>query len=280
VDHQHHIKSQIKESKSHKQFTSTTNRNIYLELTSLEEQQIVLDKLLNEEKKAAKRNVIQKTISETKIKIAQKKEDIKYEKEIEKLEQVEVNQKIQVEAVKLKEEVVRKKMDMKRAMSKQFEEIAKKKEDAYELDNLAQTEADRRNIIFDQTQVKKQILKRDLIKQAVMGNDDQLVQKDWKKNMEKREGKQDKIYSTDQAIIAKSETQQEKIEDKKVRQNMHVALKLQMKKQEEEAETVAKNGLSLEKKILQKANQFDSYVDDIVHAKRAYLDKLRSQRPF
>jgi len=57
------------ESKSHKHFNATTNKNIYLELTSLEEQQILLEKKMQEEKKSYKMKFMQKTISENKLKI-------------------------------------------------------------------------------------------------------------------------------------------------------------------------------------------------------------------
>lgn len=59
------------ESKSHKNFVSSTNKNIYLELTSLEEEQINLYDKLQNEKKFTKKNMMQRTISENKIKIAQ-----------------------------------------------------------------------------------------------------------------------------------------------------------------------------------------------------------------
>jgi len=43
-DHKHQLKNQIMESKSHKNFNASTNKNTYLKLTSLEEQQILLEK--------------------------------------------------------------------------------------------------------------------------------------------------------------------------------------------------------------------------------------------
>lgn len=143
------------ESKSHKNFVSSTNKNIYLELTSLEEEQINLYDKLQNEKKFTKKNMMQRTISENKIKIAQKKEEIQLEKEREKEEQKKVTEQILTEAEKLKKDAQEKKYMMKRAMSKQFEEIAKKKTDAFELDRLAQAQAEKINEKFDDLQVKK-----------------------------------------------------------------------------------------------------------------------------
>lgn len=87
---------------------------------------------------------------------------------------------------------------MKRAMSKQFEEIAKKKTDAFELDRLAQAQAEKINEKFDDLQVKKQVLRQDLIKQAVLGNDDQIEHKKWKNSMDIRAGKNDYKASLEQ----------------------------------------------------------------------------------
>lgn len=245
------------ESKSQKQFVSSTNKNIYLELTSLEEKQIELEKKLQEEKKVTKRNFMQRTISENKIKIEQKKEEIKLEKEREKEQQKVVTQQLISEAEKLKKDAQEKKYMMKRAMSKQFEEIAKKKTDAYELDRLAQAQAEKINEKFDDLQVKKYILKQDLIKQAVLGNDDQLQHKQWKNSMDKRSGKTDYQASLQQARNAEREEKEEIIEDKQKKKNMKTALIAQMSKQQEVAESAAKSELNLEKKILGNASQFD-----------------------
>lgn len=77
------------------------------------------------------------------------------EKEREKEEQKKVTEQILTEAEKLKKDAQEKKYMMKRAMSKQFEEIAKKKTDAFELDRLAQAQAEKINEKFDDLQVKK-----------------------------------------------------------------------------------------------------------------------------
>jgi len=129
IDHQHAIKNQIKESKSHKQFDNTLNKNVYLELTSLEEQQIEMEKKLAEEKKATKRNMMQRVISETKIKISQKKDDIIAAKRQEKEEEVRLSKKLAEEAIRDKEIALQKKIDLKRGMDKQFEAIQRIKND-------------------------------------------------------------------------------------------------------------------------------------------------------
>lgn len=194
IDHQNAIKNQIKESKSHKQFDNTLNKNIYLELTSLEEQQIDLEKKLEQEKKAAKRNMMQRVISETKIKIAQKKDDIITTKKLEKEEEIRLSKVLAEEAIRDKEIALQKKKDLKAGMDKQFEAIQRIKNDEYELDKLAQKEGDRRADLFDLNQVKKQVVRQDLIKQAVLGNDDILRHKAWKKGMADRDLKEDNKF--------------------------------------------------------------------------------------
>lgn len=129
IDHQNAIKNQIKESKSHKQFDTTLNKNVYLELTALEEQQIEMEKKLAEEKKAAKRNIMQRVISETKIKIQQKKEDVKTVKALEKIEEVALSKQIGVDAARDKQIELQKKIDLKRGMDNQFEAMARIKND-------------------------------------------------------------------------------------------------------------------------------------------------------
>lgn len=113
-----------------------------------------------------------------------------------------------------------------------------------------------------------------------MGNDEILKNKVWKKSMEKRDVQHDFKTSLEQATKAKQEKRQDYVHDKKTKQNMKVMLMDQMQKQQDEAESATKSTLSLEKKILGNASQFDGYVDDIIMAKREYLEKLRSQRPF
>jgi len=53
-----------------------------------------------------------------------------------------------------------------------------------------------------------------------------------------------------------------------------------MKEQQAEAQGSMGNTLKMELTLLKDAQKFDGHVEDIVKAKREYLDKLRSQRPF
>lgn len=84
----------------------------------------------------------------------------------------------------------------------------------------------------------------------------------------------------DKATDHKQNVRNAQIDDKKTKAGMNANLKDQWTKQEVEAESNKQDVLKLEKKILGNASQFDGYVDDIILAKREYLEKLRSQRPF
>jgi len=53
--------------------------------------------------------------------------------------------------------------------------------------------------LFDLNQVKKQVVRQDLIKQAVLGNDEILRHKAWKRNMADRDVKQDFQFAKDKA---------------------------------------------------------------------------------
>jgi len=50
--------------------------------------------------------------------------------------------------------------------------------------------------------------------------------------------------------------------------------------QQDDHEQHQKNTLKMEKKLLQDANKFDVFVDDILEKKRKVLEKLRQERPF
>lgn len=88
-----------------------------------------MEKKLAEEKKVAKRNIMQRVISETKIKIQQKKEDFNTVKAQEKMEEVALRKQLDVEAARDKQIELQKKIDLKRGMDKQFEAIQRIKDD-------------------------------------------------------------------------------------------------------------------------------------------------------
>jgi len=94
-----------------------------------------------------------------------------------------------------KESKLKKKYDMKNMMQKQLAEVAKKQDDAYELDRLAQTDADNKNVKLDQTIIHKNLLRKDLVKQSVFGNQEILKEKQWNKSMDHRQIRQDLILT-------------------------------------------------------------------------------------
>lgn len=72
---------------------------------------------------------MQRVISETKIKIQQKKEDVKTVKALEKIEEVALSKQIGVDAARDKQIELQKKIDLKRGMDNQFEAMARIKND-------------------------------------------------------------------------------------------------------------------------------------------------------
>jgi len=66
-------------------------------------------------------------------------------------------------------------------------------------------------------QVKKQVVRQDLIKQAVLGNDEILRHKAWKKGMAERDLKQDKTFTKQQALAHEQSKKEAFIEDKKTK---------------------------------------------------------------
>jgi len=106
-------------------------------------------------------------------------------------------------------------------------------------------------------QVKKQVVRQDLIKQAVLGNDEILRHKAWKKGMAERDLKQDKTFTKQQALAHEQSKKEAFIEDKKTKQGMNFALKEQWFKQQADVEAESKEVLKMEKKMLSNASQFD-----------------------
>lgn len=72
---------------------------------------------------------MQRVISETKIKIQQKKEDVKTVKAQEKIEEVALSKQLVVEAARDKQIELQKKIDLKRGMDNQFEAMQRIKND-------------------------------------------------------------------------------------------------------------------------------------------------------
>jgi hypothetical protein len=80
---------------------------------------------------------------------------------------------------------------MKSMMQKQLAEVAKKVEDSSELDRLAQNEQDKQNISYDNTMMRKETIRKQLVKQAVFGNQEILKEKAWNRSMDHRQVRQD-----------------------------------------------------------------------------------------
>lgn len=94
--------------------------------------------MLTEEKKQVQHSHLKKTIDDNKLKIELKQEELRKNKEQEVSEMSELKRTISRDSEQAKESKLKKKYEMKSMMQKQLAEVAKKQEDAYELDKLAQ----------------------------------------------------------------------------------------------------------------------------------------------
>lgn len=108
------------ENKNIQQFNKNKEKRQQDELTQLEIDQIELEKRLEREKKNATRNFLNKTIQENKIKIANKKEQIKIAKMEEKHRMNELEAEIAEENRIKKIQAHHDKLKTQEAMKKQM----------------------------------------------------------------------------------------------------------------------------------------------------------------
>lgn len=153
----------------------------YMELLELEEQQITLERRLQEEKKNVMRQHLIKTINDNKVKIAKKKELVAQAKAEERERMLQEQRTIEAELQQQQEDKIRKKFETRDEMVRQLKAQRKKAEDQYELDRLAQEEADKRNQAFDEKERFKTQVRGQLIKEATLGNQDILQHQRWHK---------------------------------------------------------------------------------------------------
>jgi len=235
----------------------------------LEEKQIELEKKLIEEKKSVVRNYLLKTLEENKYKIEEKKKKIEDVKNIEKSEQALLRQQYEDEIVKNKEEKVKKKFEIKKMMSKQLEEISKKKEDAYELDKLAQVEADKKNNIFDNEQQHKTAIREQLIKQAVFGNQEILDHNKWKNDLSKKLVRDDLTSVNNDYDNYIKENSEVLLKNKYDKDTNKQSLRYMINENSEMQDRKLNNTIKVEKTLIKDADKFDVHVDNIVLQKRA-----------
>lgn len=144
-DYKSNLNNQIEETKHIKEFKRKMAKDTYMELLNLEEEQERLERKLNEQKRNAMRQHLIKTIEDNKVKIARKKEELKEQKAYEQQKQKEENRKVEEDLERQRLEKINKKYEMKNEMKRQLDAQKKKAEDQYELDRLAQIEADKKN---------------------------------------------------------------------------------------------------------------------------------------
>lgn len=147
--------------------------------------------MLKEEKKQVQHTILKKTIEDNKRKIELKQEQIRKIKEEEVQEMIDLNRAISRDSEIAKESKLKKKYNMKTMMQKQLAEVAKKVYDKNELDNLAQVEADKKAHEYDQSILQKDKLRKNLVRQAVFGNQEILKEKAWNRTFDGRQVRQD-----------------------------------------------------------------------------------------
>lgn len=82
---------------------------------------------------------------------------------------------------------------MKNEMKRQLDAQKKKAEDQYELDRLAQIEADKKNEEYDQKEKIKQDMRKQMVKESLLENQSQLNIKKWKQDHELKQQENDKV---------------------------------------------------------------------------------------
>lgn len=256
------------------------HHDIYEELLNLEEENIDNEKKLKDMKKSVMKQHLITTINENKVKINKRKMDLQEIKEKERQAMLFEQRLIEEDQQQQKELGLERKLQMKNTMQMQLQYQKKKEEDVQELDNLAQVEADKKNDEFDKKEQFKSNVRKQLMKETVMGNTDMQNNKKWHKNHQHNQDVQEKQVKD---VIYDQWEQQKNIEvmeEKQHRKTLMNDLKYMMNVQESENINKQSNILKMEKNLLNDATKFDKQVDVIVQEKRKVLDKLRQDRPF
>lgn len=249
-------------------------------MTQLEIDQIELEKRLEREKKNATRHFLNKTIEENKIKIANKKEQIKIAKMEEKYRmnqlEAEIAEENRLKKIQSHHDKIKTQQEMKKQLALQY----KAKEDEYELDRLAQIAQDRRNIEQDIKEQRKEQIRGQIRKDILLHNQEQLNNKQWQRDLDDKLVKDDKVEVTRKVNNWAFEDNNNILDNKQHKNKHKNELREMMNVQSYENESKLKNNLKMEKKLLEDNSKFDNFVSDIVLMKRQFLDKLREQRPF
>jgi len=261
-------------------FNKEKEKAQYAELTHLETEQIELEKKLEREKKNVHRNFLLRTIEENKVKIEKKKEDLKILKseEYKRLKLIEEEMAREDEMNRIEQR--NKKIETQKQMQQQLKDQHKKTEDQYELDRLAQLEQDKKNDLYDRREIRQNQIRKQYMNDMLLNNQTQKNNKIWKRDLD------NKITNDDKATIERKvnnwafEETKENLDHKHNKVQQMQELKSMMNVQNVEKQTKQDNNLKMEKKLLNDANKFDVFVDDIVKMKREFLDKLREERPF
>lgn len=103
---------------------------------------------------------------------------------------------------------------MKNEMKRQLDAQKKKAEDQYELDRLAQIEADRKNAEYDDKERLKQNMRKQMVKDALIENNNQLNHKKWIQDHELKQQNDDKIKVNEYNNRYNIELANEKIDEK------------------------------------------------------------------
>lgn len=145
---------------------------------------------------------------------------------------------------------------------------------------MAQIEADRKNKAFDESIRYKEELRKTLVKQTVLNNQDLTRDKNWEKDHQTKQVEHELTKANSRMNDFEQDKNLEMMDDKYKKRKQMQELSEMMNLQNNDHLMKTNNEIKLEKQLLKDATKFDVYVEDIMEERRKVLDKLRQDRPF
>jgi len=145
---------------------------------------------------------------------------------------------------------------------------------------LAQIEADRKNKAFDESIRYKEELRKTLVKQTVLNNQDLTRDKNWEKDHQTKQVEHELTKANSRMNDFEQDKNLEMMDDKYKKRKQMQELSEMMNLQNNDHLMKTNNEIKLEKQLLKDATKFDVFVEDIMEERRKVLDKLRQDRPF
>lgn len=144
---------------------------------------------------------------------------------------------------------------------------------------MAQIEADRKNKAFDESIRYKEELRKTLVKQTVLNNQDLTRDKNWEKDHQTKQVEHELTKANSRMNDFEQDKNLEMMDDKYKKRKQMQELSEMMNLQNNDHLMKTNNEIKLEKQLLKDATKFDVYVEDIMEERRKVLDKLRQDRP-